>query len=72
MVVEHTVRSEGASQVPATFRRRVFSGKIPHPGNEVDYDTWRNSVDVVLHDLSFQIYIAPGRFWIAFCQRPRT
>lgn len=51
VVVEHIVRTEPAvSSASASFRLRQFSGKIPCPSHEVDFDTWRNSVDLVLQD----------------------
>lgn len=34
----------------ATTRLRVFSGRIPRPVNEIEYDTWRTSVDFILKD----------------------
>lgn len=51
LIVEHVVRSgEVAAQGPVQSRLRVFSSKCPRPGNEVDYDTWRSSVELVLKD----------------------
>ena len=51
MVVEHIVRTEdGKSRMYNPVRLRIFSGKCPRPNNEVDYDTWRNSVDLILKD----------------------
>ncbi|XP_056114876.1 zinc finger CCHC domain-containing protein 18-like [Rhinichthys klamathensis goyatoka] len=52
MVVEHIVKSEGGSSSSVSFRLRVFSGKVPRPTGEVDYDTWRNSVELILQDPS--------------------
>lgn len=53
LVVEHVVRSsEVVAQGPAQPRLRVFSGKYPRPGNEVDYDIWRSSVEFILKDPS--------------------
>lgn len=50
-IVEHVVRSgEVAAQGPVQSRLRVFSGKCPRPGNEVDYDTWHSSVELILKD----------------------
>ncbi len=37
-----------AAQGPVQSRLRVFSCKCPRPGNEVDYDTWRSSVELIL------------------------
>lgn len=51
MVVEHIVRSEApVSQMNVSFRLRGFSGKTPCPSHEVDFDTWRNSVELILQD----------------------
>lgn len=53
LVVEHVVRSgEVAVQGQVQPRLRVFSGKCPRPGNEVDYDIWRSSVEFILKDPS--------------------
>lgn len=50
-VVEHIVKSEDtAVHLRSSHRLRVFSGKVPRPQHEVDYDTWRSSVDLVLSD----------------------
>lgn len=51
VVVEHIVRSESSvSQTSGSFRLRQFSGKLPCPSHEVDFDTWRNSVELLLQD----------------------
>ncbi|KAL4008223.1 hypothetical protein ACER0C_002077 [Sarotherodon galilaeus] len=51
VVVEHIVRSEAlVSPVNASFRLRNFSGKLPCPSHEVDFDTWRHSVELLLQD----------------------
>lgn len=51
VVVEHIVRSEAlVSPVSASFRLRNFSGKLPCPSHEVDFDTWRHSVELILQD----------------------
>lgn len=51
MVVEHIVRSEApVSQMNLSFRLRSFSGKTPCPSHEADFDTWRNSVELILQD----------------------
>ncbi|XP_043089317.1 zinc finger CCHC domain-containing protein 18-like [Puntigrus tetrazona] len=52
MVVEHILRSDVVAPSSASFRLRVFSGRIPRPSGEVDYDTWRNSVELLLQDPS--------------------
>lgn len=53
VVVEHVMRaSETMSPVHSSVRLRTFSGKIPRPNNELDYDTWRANVDLLLTDPS--------------------
>lgn len=53
MVVEHIVRSETpVSQIHTSFRLRSFSGRTPCPSHEADFDTWRNSVELILQDTS--------------------
>lgn len=53
IVVEHIVRSEDRpSHSHSTLRLRGFSGKVPRPHSEVDYDTWRSHVDLMMKDLS--------------------
>lgn len=52
VVVEHLIKNEGISHMHAPFRLRVFSGKIPRPTTEVDYDAWRGSVELILQDPS--------------------
>ncbi|XP_046697995.1 zinc finger CCHC domain-containing protein 12-like [Silurus meridionalis] len=34
----------------APFKLRFFSGRSPRPGNEVDYETWHNSIELMLQD----------------------
>lgn len=51
MVVEHIVRSaDVSSSVHSSSRLRSFSGKSPHPNSEVDYETWRANVELILKD----------------------
>lgn len=53
VVVEHVMRAnEAMSSMHSSFRLRPFSGKIPRPNNELDYDTWRANVDLFLTDPS--------------------
>ncbi len=52
MVVEHILRSDVVSSFSTSFRLRVFSGRILRPSGEVDYDTWRNSIELLLQDHS--------------------
>ena len=54
VVVEHIVRSqEVVSHKLAPLRLRAFSGRSPRPVNEVDYDTWRTNVDLMMNDPAF-------------------
>lgn len=51
VVVEHIVKSSDlSSQIHAPVKLRPFSGKVPCPNFEVDYDTWRNSIECHLAD----------------------
>ncbi|XP_056249671.1 paraneoplastic antigen Ma3 homolog [Seriola aureovittata] len=51
VVVEHIVKStEIASQFHSPVKLRPFSGRVPCPNYEVDYDTWRTNVDFYLND----------------------
>lgn len=53
VVVEHIVRSgELASQIHSSCKLKSFSGRFPQPNFEVDYDTWRSSVEFCLNDPS--------------------
>ncbi len=53
VVVEHIVRSEGVNpHLQSPVRLRSFSGKIPRPSNEADYDTWRSHIELLLNDPS--------------------
>ena len=50
-VVEHIVKSEdNPAHLFSSQRLRVFSGKMPRPSQEADYDTWRSSVDLIMKD----------------------
>ena len=49
-VVEHIVKSEDNAHKVSSQRLRVFSGKVPIPSHEVDYDAWRFSVDLIMKD----------------------
>ncbi|KAK7929735.1 hypothetical protein WMY93_006130 [Mugilogobius chulae] len=49
-VVEHIVKTDEAMHVRSSHRLRLFSGKTPRPQHEVDYDSWRSGVDIILKD----------------------
>lgn len=54
VVVEHVMRANEtmSSSMHSSFRLRSFSGRTPRPNNELDYDTWRANVDLLLADPS--------------------
>ena len=51
VVVEHVVRNTDLS-ASASPRLRSFSGRIPKPSNEADYESWRSQIDLLLADPS--------------------
>lgn len=52
-VVEHIVKSEDAAMCTRSSHRLcVFSGRVPHPQHEVDYDTWCSGADLIMKDPS--------------------
>lgn len=51
MVLEHIVKSDDSSAHHLSAQRlRSFSGRTPRPAHEVDYDTWRTGVELLLND----------------------
>ncbi|XP_030581358.1 zinc finger CCHC domain-containing protein 12-like [Archocentrus centrarchus] len=52
VIVEHIVRTEDAAtqMMHNSPRLRPFSGRCPRPSNEVDYETWRSNVELLLKD----------------------
>ncbi len=53
VVVEHRVKStEIATHFQSTVRLKPFSGRVPCPNYEVDYDTWRSSLEFYMTDPS--------------------
>lgn len=51
VVVEHIVKSTDLpSQLHSSAKLRPFSGRVPSPNFEVDYDTWRSSVEFYIAD----------------------
>lgn len=51
VVVEHIVKStEIASQFHSQVKLRSFSSRTPCPNHEVDYETWRSSVEFYVTD----------------------
>lgn len=53
VVVEHVIRNESAHSPLRHTRIRTFSGRTPKPNGEVDYETWRAQVDLLLSDPFF-------------------
>ncbi|XP_060790829.1 paraneoplastic antigen Ma3 homolog [Neoarius graeffei] len=50
VVVEHIVKREDTgSFLSSPIRLRSFSGKIPRPNSEADYDTWRSHIELLLN-----------------------
>lgn len=49
-IVEHVVKSSDLRSDLHSVKLRTFSGRVPCPSTEVDYDTWRNSVEFYLAD----------------------
>lgn len=52
VIVEHVIRSESTTSSSPQIRLRTFSGRMPRPNGEVDYETWRTQIDLLLHDSS--------------------
>ncbi|XP_023191355.1 peroxisomal trans-2-enoyl-CoA reductase isoform X6 [Xiphophorus maculatus] len=49
-VVEHIMKTEESAY--HLQRLRVFSGRLPRPAHEADYETWHSGVDLLLKDPS--------------------
>lgn len=52
VIVEHVIRNESTAPSSTPVRMRPFSGRLPRPNGEVDYDAWRTQVDLLLADPS--------------------
>lgn len=51
VVVEHIVKSTDlTSQLHSSVKLRPFSGRVPCPNFEVDYETWKGSVEFYIAD----------------------
>lgn len=51
VIVEHIVKSSDvASHSNLSYKLKPFSGRVPHPAFEVDYDAWRSSVEFCIND----------------------
>ena len=49
LVVEHVMRKD---DMMSPLRLRAFSGRLPKPSNETDYDSWRSHIELLLADPS--------------------
>lgn len=49
-IVEHVVKSSDLRSDLHSVKLRTFSGRVPCPNTEVDYETWRSSVEFYLAD----------------------
>jgi len=52
VIVEHFIRSDSTPSSYSQSRIRTFSGRLPKPNGEVDYDSWHTQVDLLLKDAS--------------------
>ena len=52
IVVEHVIKNEASSPHNQSRWLRSFSGKVPKPPGEADYDTWCLHVDLMFQDFS--------------------
>ncbi|XP_078027309.1 uncharacterized protein LOC144464393 [Epinephelus lanceolatus] len=53
VVVEHIVRRDDVNIQPlSSLRLRTFSGKLPKPQHEADYDSWRSQIELLNADPS--------------------
>ncbi|KAJ8007900.1 hypothetical protein DPEC_G00098980 [Dallia pectoralis] len=52
VIVEHFIRGDSTPSSYSQSRIRTFSGRLPKPNGEVDYDSWRTQVDLLLKDVS--------------------
>lgn len=53
LIVEHVVKSTDLASHSHSVKLRTFSGRLPCPSTEVDYDTWRSSVEFYIADPVF-------------------
>lgn len=49
-VVEHIMKSDDTAMHASSQRLRTFSGRIPRPQHEIDYETWCSGVTLLLKD----------------------
>uniref|UniRef100_A0A8C6M378 CCHC-type domain-containing protein n=1 Tax=Nothobranchius furzeri TaxID=105023 RepID=A0A8C6M378_NOTFU len=51
VVVEHVVRNQDVSAT-TSLRLRAFSGRVPKPCSEADFESWRSQIDLLIADPS--------------------
>lgn len=53
VIMEHVIRTSDTVSAPhVSLRLKAFSGRIPRPSHEPDFDTWSATVDFLLNDKS--------------------
>lgn len=52
VIVEHVIGNESTSLSSAPPKICTFSGHIPRPNGEIDYETWHSQADLLLSDIS--------------------
>lgn len=50
VVVEHVIKNDAFSSQNQSKRLRSFSGKVPKPPGEADFETWLLHVELMFHD----------------------
>lgn len=50
VMVEHVLRTSDVTAQHTSLCLRFFSGKIPRPPNEPDFETWRAGIEFLLDD----------------------
>ncbi|XP_073728884.1 zinc finger CCHC domain-containing protein 12-like [Misgurnus anguillicaudatus] len=50
VVVEHIVHGTYSMSSHSSTKLRIFSGRLPTPNHEVDYETWRSHTEFLLSD----------------------
>ncbi|XP_060780329.1 uncharacterized protein LOC132888274 [Neoarius graeffei] len=50
VIVEHVIRNDSAPLYTGQSKVRTFSGRLPKPNGEVDYDAWKSQVELLLSD----------------------
>lgn len=50
VIVEHVIRNDSAPAYTGQSKIRTFSGRLPKPNGEVDYEAWKTQVELLLSD----------------------